>query len=423
MSGGLYFAPVACRDISTALYLFLIREYSIYKLIKLWIIELLRCGYRNFVQGYSIRLSEFNIISGSEFQRIVVTWGKAGDFHEESLKFKDRYFKDSFDNDETFRIIQVSDVSDPQTPRQSVVLKRRRRFGPDFVIICRSLLKFFGHAMLVLYRFEGSLRERFVALLLGICYFSQRFQECFKIAKLLDVDLKNKIKLTATPQIWIAYEAQPEQTVIIKFLKKNFPEVSVVGYIHSTLGIFPAHLLKPFTAIPDVLQTHGSAYKKVIKKFGWKNTPILLGKSIRYKQDSNEIICIGSISFPYSKSDFLAPYFVIQRLVNAERVNLVTIRPHPVTGLSQSTHRLFESLLMPYSSSRQPCGIIAIGNTSVPLEQLERGISTTVYHIPLSESVLESYDNGLWDDYLSFERIEGAIRIELKSMGAFIKFV
>ncbi|WP_148698331.1 hypothetical protein [Silvanigrella aquatica] len=267
-----------------------------------------------------------------------------------------------------------------------------------------------------------NINEFLCGLFVSLNIIDIRQENSFKIYEYINSFLKIYLRENnSIPELYLPYEAQPEQTALIKAWKENGG--NVIGYIHSTLLTFPGHYIKLHINAPDQLWVHGSSYQKILSLFGWEESKIKKIKSLRYSILKPINIELSTIALPYSTA---ALDFSISILKNLSKsgVKLRFLRPHPLTGVSKKDLKIIneiitENILLKnlYSTDN---AIVCIGPASLPLEILEQKMYCTVIHIPVSKSFIDRFDNSIWNEYIEFINLGEAVVMNLKVNGAFI---
>lgn len=427
-SDSLWFATWSKNSSGDMVARYLLKEISFRKFflffLKKIIFNYLRCFF------FRRELSFSRIGNNAKKKYIYQTWIDLNQNEKINLAGKDKYFSNFFsEHYETNTALSIIIASTPKQVKQnelnqdSIILSvgNLRCVGLSaFFIILKQL---FYTLINFLVRFKASnFNEFFCGLFVALNVIDIRQNNSVKIYRHINSFLKSYLKEhNMVPDLFLPYEAQPEQTALIKAWQKNGGKV--IGYIHSTLLTFPGHYIKLHKYFPDQLWVHGTSYKKVLTIFGWKETEIKEIKSLRYSSLAPINIKLSTIALPYSTADLNYSIYVLKKL-SKTGIKLRHIRPHPLTGISRRDSKLFNNIINKNISTKEDYkiqnAIVCIGPASLPLEVLEQKVNCTVIHIPISRSFIDRFDNSLWDDYIEFIKLDEAVRMSLKANGAFI---
>jgi hypothetical protein len=353
-------------------------------------------------------LTKSNMICSPErvqFQKytnIVLSWGMLNDFDNCGTYF-DRYFATSSkDTSETLWIILYSSSKKPKVIEKNIMLLywHNHTFFESFLKLFSTIFSFSKMSS-----------------------FSQQSSQKISAVVTRELACNSSIKKVILP-----YEAQPFQQTLFECIKRNFPNVESVGYLHSSPPPLPTDLLYR-KGCPSNLMVHGEGIKVMLsEQFNWPLKNLTVIKSLRYTQESskkfdNEIL----LPYSFNNADRILDTFKIvlkKSLIN--EVNLWSVRNHPVQLDSVAHLKLEESLNQIISSAcitATDCGsnikqTIMIGATAAILEALEQGIE--VIHI-VSDPLLEAHSSLIWR-YIDVERLGDYIFLyKMKEIGKYIR--
>jgi hypothetical protein len=208
------------------------------------------------------------------------------------------------------------------------------------------------------------------------------------------------------------YEGQPFQKHLIKYIKNNFKNFKIIGYVHSFPSL-PTHLLKSFDS-PNELIVNCYDQKDTLSNYlGWKKKDIFLKKSSRFFGEKK---ITPNIYFPidiYSYQKILCKFnFLINNIFSDYSFENLNVVLHPHNSNSKMQNNLKNKILVMINSTKNRNKklynkVIVIGSSSTVIEALMYNYE--VIHIVENEK-LEIYSNLFWKninlDFLS----EGIIK-------------
>ena len=224
-------------------------------------------------------------------------------------------------------------------------------------------------------------------------------QSCF--AYLVNKIIENKIDFKNIKKIFIPFESQPFQNLIIQNLKKKNKNLKIVGYDHSIDALPINNMYKKYS--PDILYVHSNNQKKLYSNYlYWPAKKIVHISSTRFPKRKNyffdqKIFLPNNISI---KNELIKnlEFFLKQKFTN--KIKPLKIKIHPFLQKSKKHVDVKNEILLilkkfkkNFSSKSKQKISIFLGATSSVIEALENGCK--VVHI-VSDPVLESYSDKLW---------------------------
>ena len=230
---------------------------------------------------------------------------------------------------------------------------------------------------------------------------------------------KNRIS-----RVIIAYESQPFQHAIIKFLKVKIKNLKIIGYLHSNLPSLPTDFVYKKKYEPDKLIVHGFEQKNILIKYlGWPSKKILVKKSFRYKKRNksefqNKIFLSYSIGNP---SEVFFKMRIVFKNLSIDK-NSYKIINHPYMGNSSRHLKLIDlisSLIIKNSTKNQEKFTFVVGVSAIIPEILENGQDVIQF---CNEPLFEKHSEKIWKNIISKEIHEGVYHYKLKKFGSLINF-
>jgi hypothetical protein len=391
--------------------------------------------FETFIQGFlRCRMPVFflppNWLS-EQTSSVLQTWRDFNSTIEAQPVFHDKFFGDFFEcpyaNNELAFIDFVTDNIPDMSKSPNFVVGRSSnvRFChlQTILEVTQLLFRTVPSTIRMMYSVPGAI-QKLACLVIWFGLANQRSRHAFALYQFLNRNLTPILaSLTKPPILYLPYETQPEQNALAAAWSEAQGES--IGYIHGTMLTFPAHYLRPLCGAVNRIWCHGSAYPSILNLLGWSLDQIERIKSLRFRmtRGSNQEPVAGSVYFPYWSGGLSFATTQIEDGKKAGLIRIQILKPHPATGLSKGNKRRFEKIISHLSGGFDQ--IISIGPVSVPLEELERGTTLKVIHIPLSNAPWDSFCLDLWSMHLDVEPIAEnihAYRIKLKHQGAFIEF-
>ena len=214
--------------------------------------------------------------------------------------------------------------------------------------------------------------------------------------QILQILENSKIKI-----IYIPFEAQPFQKLIIKTVRERFKNIKIIGYINA-IQPWPIHLFDK-KVIPDKCYSMSpTQIFQLTKIFKWDKKKIQLVKSNRFHL-KNKLKYRNRIVLPFNINDSKITLHKINKLFETmpkNYFNKFEVAPHPV-GLLDKNYKYFvrdinqiiKRFNYKFSRGRNKNFAIVIGSTSSIFECLEYKLN--VFHIA-PQPILEALDNYYW---------------------------
>ena len=341
-------------------------------------------------------------VEGQKYSKIVLSWGMYGDFDDNGT-YLDRYFgTSSRESQETLWLILYSSNGKPKVLGKNIMLL----YWPKQTFFA-SLLKFVST----------------VVSPAKMSLFSSH--SCREISQVVIRELSCN---SSVEKVILPYEAQPFQQTLFECIKRDFPDVASVGYLHSAPPPLPTDLLYR-KSCPSNLMVHGEGIKEMLyEQLSWPLETLTVIKSLRYDEASvknfnNEIL----LPYSFENPDRILESFriVVERSLLCD-AHLWRVRNHPVQcesavhlNLEESLNQIIRSACV--TGSGHDSNIkrtVMIGATAAILEALEQGLE--VIHI-VSNPLLEAHSSSIWR-FMDIERLgENVFLYRMNEVGKYIK--
>ncbi len=358
---------------------------------------------------YSLNYSNFEIINPTknyEYDKIVVTWGLQNNFNKDG-SLDDRYFNiNSKSLKKTLWFVIYMSEEKPRCISDNIILlKPKKSKSLNIFIIFKTICKN------ILFLFKNT--KYFLSLISNHNYFAQIF------LKQIEPFLNHNIK-----KVLIPYEGQPFQNSFIGFLKNNFLDIKILGYIHSPPLAVPSNFIRKNDS-PDQIILNGKDQLYCFTKIlGWKKSSIRIMPSFRFikgkqKQKNTIFLPLG----------IKKPEHVIDSLKFLHKHNYINIKKykcknHPLAGNSKNNLKLMLSVSnfvktserSKFKSKKNP--LVFIGSSGAIIEALERGASVIqICEFPLNDI----YSNKIWPSILSKKIRHNIYIYKIRKKGNLIK--
>lgn len=359
---------------------------------------------------YGIRYASLSIHKKKicNYNKIIITWATKKNFNSNG-SLQDKYLNiNSKKLRKTLWVIIYEDQNLPNSINKNLILlvKKKNIFNfLKFIIFFIKNLK---------YIFKN--KNFFLASIINYNFFAFIFFEQFKLF------LNNKIR-----SIFLMYEGQPFQNVLIKNLKKNYKNINIIGYIHSPPKAIPSNFLYNSNHSPNEIILNGKDQQYCFSKWlGWKKKRIKIIPSFRFLK--KKIIMV-------QKTIFLPLFIeninkVIDNLLylhtnNYANLKEYRIKDHPINVRQLKNKNLIKKINSKISLLNKPHKkshnnfLIFIGSTGAIIEHLELGHSV----IQITENPLfELYNSKLWPN-ITTKKIKKNIYVyKLKKKKQLINF-
>ena len=325
-----------------------------------------------FASDYEIKGNLSNL---SNFKSIVVTWG-----NDENIKdnfYIDKYFNSSSKNKSILWIVIFSG-------------KKNFLFDDNILGIVKKKTSLYKRIKSLIFFYSNLLSKKNNLHKFTYNYFiAQKFNIIFSII------IKN-LKLTKDTKLFLPYESQPFQNILIKTLKTLKKEIKIFGYIHS-FPAFPSHLVKKETN-PDFLIINSSDQVFTFKNFlNWSDKEIILLPSLRFKKKNNPNDLCKKIFLPINFNSIKNICKKIKYLSRIYNLKDFQVRNHPVANNSKKHQKLINEInkiiSLNHNSSLDTKISIFIGSTGAIIESLLHDIRPI--HI-MEDVEFEIYSQKLW---------------------------
>ena len=361
------------------------------------------------LNNYEILNNEKN---HTEFDRLIVSWGKFDDFCTDG-SFNDRYFKvNSKELKKTIWLLSYLDDQEPVKIASNIkIIKKKANSSKISVVFLLKVL------------INNLLKYGFSSKFLHYTSWTSTYAIIFK--NLFEKEFGRK----SFKSIIMPYEAQPFQTNLIQYIKSKDIKTKIFGYVHSCPPPLPTHLIFKECS-PDILILNGEdQYKCFNKHLGWSEEKLKLFPSLRFKKNSktimnNKIFLPQGIS---NKKEILNELNVLLRKSEYGYLNFFEIQKHP-TKIKSKRHMNFEKKIEKililnkqniknYNITKKTS--LFIGASSSPIEALERGVN--VFHICIDPNI-ELFSEKLFPNLKITKLTKNTYLYELRKKGALILF-
>lgn len=226
--------------------------------------------------------------------------------------------------------------------------------------------------------------------------------------------------------VYMIYESQPHQHYLIKNFRYLNKDLSISGYLHSSLPSMPIDFLyKNFE--PNILMINGVEQKKILNKnLGWPKTKLKVINSFRYKKEKKERY-LNKIFLPYSINNEKKLVALFSSLFLSKENNIYPtfdVKNHPFMGKGRKHVRLFSQLNEIQKKIKKKNLVknkltIVLGVSASILEILEHGID--VINICENE-FFEPHNEKIWQSIRVKKINKNIFKYSLKKKGSIIKF-
>jgi hypothetical protein len=356
------------------------------------------------IKGFFLDI--FSLLSVHDFQikvfndehnknkKVLITWANHNSFDKYG-NIRDKYFNEFYGKKNVEWVLVSDTIKKPLIIKKCkskliyFYLKRKNiilRVLFLFRVVINNLFFFFIKKNRIIFLLKNNFKYIFANLFLK------------KIKNYLDFN--NKI-------IYMPYEGQPFQKLLIKYIKNNFMNFKIIGYVHSFPSL-PTHLLKSFDS-PNELIVNCYDQKDTLSNYlGWKKKDIFLKKSSRFFGEKK---ITPNIYFPidiYSYQKILSKFnFLINNIFSDYSFENLDVVLHPHNSNSKVQNNFKNKILVMINSTKNRNKklynkVIVIGSSSTVIEALMYNYE--VIHIVENEE-LEIYSNLFWKninlDFLS----------------------
>lgn len=348
----------------------------------------------NYLKFFIVIFSRSNIKVYNHLQsnqknkskKIIVSWSYKSDFNKNG-QYKDKYFNITSNNKEYIWFSIYMDKELPKKIKANVILLKQENSN-----IALSILNFLNYLMTTLLKSNFNVCKVYREMSY-LSFFSKFFLESFK---------KN-IKTREIDKVYIAYEAQPYQKNLIKYLRQTNKKIDIIGYDHTAPQPLPINYYYDRFSPDKLLICSINKFNFNHKFLNWPKKKMKIIPSIRFfnlnkKNFSNKIF------LPYMLKDYSLVKNSINDLINRNKINDITkfdIRNHPDQANSKKHLNLKEQIIdLQKSTLRNNVKrnidkdiSIFIGNSTVLSLCIELGLKC--YQISL-EPTFDTYSNKFW---------------------------
>mgnify|MGYP001218323506 CR=1 FL=1 len=341
-----------------------------------------------FIRSTFSIMSQNLLISNNKLHQrsydcLCITWGRLENFVKDG-SFYDRYFNQNSKKNK--KILWCIIYSGEKLPK---------KINDNIIIL--STPKSYN-----MFNFFLALFKEIIFCLNNPTNFFHRFTSQSYFARKISKTLLTKINLSVIKKIIIPYEGQPFQNYLIFCIKKYFPHIRTLGYLHYAhplqLDIFHRE------GSPDLLLTHSADQKKyIIKNLQWKKNKVCLVKSARFRKSFDKKKISNMVFLPYyidDKENLLRNLENFLKKVKIKSLPILKVKKHPFPynqSVQIEVSKLISKILNKYNykfdNKNKKKVIIVIGLSTTPLLALEKNIK--VYHLT-QDRELELFSNTFW---------------------------
>ena len=359
---------------------------------------------------FCLNINNYNLITKNinffKFKKIILTWGN--DKNLTNNNFYDKYLNinSSKKKDILWIVIYSGD-------------KSKIKFLNNVIYVTEVKIHFYKKIFNFCSWTLCSILKRKINKKNLLTFFSWHNFFSFKIINIIKLVIKRNVRI-----FFLIYEAQPFQTEIIYFIKKNFSNIRCIGYVHS-FPSFASHLLKKYYSPDQIILNSTDQQRTFCKYLGWNNKEIKLMPSTRFRINANQNM-VNKIFLPinfFSSNNIL---FNFQKIINyLQKYNLkdFIIQNHPACLQSYKHMQLIHEMNLILSKLNNEKKVlkntsIFIGATGSVVEALLYGLE--VYHI-VEDPVFEAYSPNFWPSIKLNFLNAGIIKYKVKNLD-FMKF-
>jgi len=383
-----------------ALMQFWLKKINFLKLLKSFFFELYCC----------VNINNYNLIAKNinffKFEKIILTWGNEKNLTNNN--FYDKYL--NINSSKNLNILWIVIYSGD---------KSKIKFLNNVIYITEVKILFFKKIFNFFTWVLFSIIKKKINKKNILTFFSWHNFFSFKIINIIKFVIERNIRV-----FFIIYEAQPFQTEIIYFIKKNFSDIRCVGYVHS-FPSFASHLLKKDYSPDQIILNSNDQQSTFCKYLGWKYKEIKLMPSARFRTNYNQDM-VNKIYLPinfFSSNNILLKFRKIINYLHQYNLKNFIIQNHPACLQSRKHVKLIHAMNLILSKlNNEKKNLkntsIFIGATGSIIEALSYGFE--VYHI-VEDPVFEAYSPNFWPSIkLNFIN-DGIIKYKVKNFN-FMKF-
>ena len=341
------------------------------------------------------------------YNKIIVTWAFENNFNKDG-SFKDRYFNiSSKDLKKTlWFVIYLSKNRPTKIANNIVFFKPITKKSLNIFLIFKIIHKN------IPYLFKNF--KYFLTTISNFNFFADI------LVKEIDPFVNHDVKNVVMP-----FEGQPFQNKLIYFLKKNYPRINTIGYIHSPPLAVPANFIRKSNSPNQVILNGKDQRYCFTKILGWKKSNIKVLPSYRFLKLKKKFD--NTIFLPLTIRNTDLVITAIKYLYNEGYINLkdYKIKNHPAAFNSKNNINFMKNI-QKLSQKQKKRNIknkknysIFIGNSGGIVEALEHGAKV----IQICEHpVFDIYSKNIWPSIYSKKIYDKIYFYQLKKRGNLIKF-
>jgi hypothetical protein len=341
------------------------------------------------------------------YNKIFFTWALDGDFENDG-SFKDRYLNINSKNlKNTLWFVIFLGKKKPEIVNENIVIIF---FKKGFSINLLFFLNFFLNRLKLL--FYNNLY--FLNSISNHNFFADIFLK--EVKQFLKKDLK---------LVYMPFEGQPFQNKLIFYLKNNFKNIEILGYIHSPPLSFPTNFIFRKNTCPNKLIVNGDdQFYCFNKHLGWKKSSLKQMKSFRFLKDQKKNFT-NTIFLPLEIKSPEKVMNSFKTLIKKKKfsINNFLIRNHPVSN-TFSNKKLINYIKIlkedkKFNNKKKINYSIFIGNSGSIIEALERG--SKALHI-CEDEIFDVYSSLLYPNLTIKKISENIYEYRIKKRGHLINF-
>lgn len=231
----------------------------------------------------------------------------------------------------------------------------------------------------------------------------------------------NQIPLQNIKKVFLPYESQPFQKLIINELKKKNKQLKIIGYAHGGLPSFPVEYHKNINL--DKFFVHSRIEKKILLEiFGWRKNQVEVDRAFRFFKKQK--IKKNFIYFPYDFDLNQNLYSDLKYLCKKYKLDNFSIANHPAMKMSKK-HLILVKKLNEFKHLKSTKKKILLKNTSLfigvtgsILEGLQNRLN--IIHIT-NFPELELYSKYLWKSF-STKKISNRVFLYKRGRDELIRY-
>tara|TARA_Y100000591_G_C21821415_1_gene693856 strand:+ start:590 stop:1924 length:1335 start_codon:yes stop_codon:yes gene_type:complete len=334
---------------------------------------------------YSLNYINYKIFSHQtyfNYKKLIITWGFEDDFKKDG-SFFDRYFKINSKNlkDSLWIVIYKGKNLPRKIQKNIFIIKPFDKISFNIFPILKLIF--------VNLHFLIKDKNLFISSISNQNFFANIFYR--EVNKLINKNVST---------ILIAYEGQIFQNKLLKFVSKNFKNITSIGYVHSPPMAAPYNLIYKESSPKKIVLSGKDQIHCFTKYLGWKKSKIIFLPSFRFNKLRS--VMVNKIFLPLSVLNEEKIFQSLKILHNKKILNLkkFKIKNHPmalntrknnllVKHLKTSLRLLQNNEIKNYKNN----SLIFIGISGAIIEALENGFN--VIHIS-DDPQLDIFSEKFW---------------------------